>query len=67
MNKSFTIKSYDGRSLEQTQTLLVLHQEGSLQAVREGDPGQVPENQHEAETIMDNIHCCQNGLLINKQ
>lgn len=61
----FTIQSYYNGSLEQTQALWVLHQEGCLQAVREGDPGQVTEDQHEAKTIMDNIHSGQNSLLVN--
>lgn len=62
----FTIQSYYNGSLEQTQALWVLHQEGCLQAVREGDPGQVTEDQHEAKTIMDNIHSGQNSLLVKE-
>lgn len=39
------------------------HQEGRLHAVCEGDPGQVPEHQHEAKTIMHYVHGGQHGLL----
>lgn len=39
------------------------HQEGSLQAVCEGNPGQVPKHQHEAKTIVHDVHGCQNSLL----
>lgn len=51
-------------SFEQRQALWVHNQEGSLQAVGEGDPGQVAKYQHEPKAIMHNIHGCQNGLLV---
>ena len=34
-----------------------------LQGVREGHPGQVPEHQHEAKPVMDDVHGGENGLL----
>lgn len=40
------------------------HQEGSLQAVREGNPGQVPKHQHEAKAIVHDVHGCENSLLL---
>lgn len=39
-------------------------QEGGLQAVREGNPGQVPEDQHEAKAIVHNVHGGQNSFLL---
>lgn len=47
-----------------TQGLWVHNQEGCLQAVCEGNPGQVSKDQHEAKTIMHNVHGCQNSLLL---
>lgn len=42
-------------------------QEGGLQAVCEGDPGQIPKDQHEAKTIMHDVHSCQYSLLIKSK
>lgn len=43
---------------ERAESLWVHHQEGSLQAVCEGNPGQVPKHQHEAKTIVHDVHGC---------
>lgn len=47
--------------------LWMYDQEGSLQAVREGHPGQVSKDQHEAKTIVHNVHSGQNGLLLGDE
>lgn len=53
-----TIERYYTSCSEETEGLWVHHQEGSLQAVCEGNPGQVPKHQHEAKTIVHNVHGC---------
>lgn len=58
-----TIECDDKRSGEGAECLRVHDQEGSLQAVGEGHPGQVPEDQHEAKAIVDDVHGCQDSLL----
>lgn len=58
-----TIECNYKSSCKGAEGLWVHDQEGSLQAVREGHPGQVPKDKHEAKSIMDDVHGCQNSLL----
>lgn len=58
-----TVEGNYERSCKGTEGLWVHDQEGSLQAVCEGHPGQVPKDQHEAKPIVHNIHGGQNSLL----
>lgn len=62
--RKITVQSYDDCSSEPTQGLWVHDQKGSLQAVREGNPGQVSKDQHEAKPIVHNVHGGQNSLLL---
>lgn len=62
-SQKITIESDYKSGSEGAQGLWVYNQEGSLQAVCEGNPGQIPEDQHEAKTIVYNVHGCQNSLL----
>lgn len=58
-----TVEGNYESSCKGTEGLWVHNQEGSLQAVCEGHPGQVPKDQHEAKPIVYNIHGGQNSLL----
>lgn len=60
---TITIECYYSCGSERAQGLWVHDQENRLQAVCEGNPGQVSEDQHEAKPIMHNVHGCQNSLL----